>query len=481
MTISAQKSSSPVMDELAFCTLAAIARHLDDGGTTARSLCEMMLERIRHFNPSIGAYSDLVAERALEDAEASDTRRRAGKALGPLDGVPIAIKDLVDTTPAYCKAGLDHLSQYRPDQDAFVVRQLRSAGAIILGVTETDAGAFGTSTPAVVNPLAPDRIAGGSSGGSAAVVAAGLAFAAIGTDTGGSIRIPSFCCSTYGFKPTWGRVSVDGIRALAPSLDHAGPMARCVADLRLLQAMLDPDVGGNNSAARQNLRIGFSPAYFEDADPLVKSAMAAVMDKLADAGLEMKEVPFPTPDEAMDVHMVNALKEIADYQTSHFGELWKGYPEVARVTVEVGNKIDAADFAAAERARHGLRSDVERVFSSVDVMVLPTLAMDAPLRSERDIQLNAKSYSVLAATVRYTALFNQTGHPVVAMPGHSMADGRALGIQLVGRMNADAELLWAAQTLERILEVSVDYRSILAREEKNILHARASIQQGGAQ
>jgi Asp-tRNA(Asn)/Glu-tRNA(Gln) amidotransferase A subunit family amidase len=463
---------------LAFRTLTDISKLLDDRAITSRALCGLMLERVRELNPSVGSYSDVMAMRALEEAVASDGRRRAGTVLGPLDGVPVAVKDLIETTPAVCKSGLDYLGAYRPARDAAVVMRLRAAGAVIIGVTETDAGAFGTSTPAVINPLAPERIAGGSSGGSAATLAAGLAYGAIGSDTGGSIRIPSACCSTSGFKPTWGRVSVEGVRGLAPSLDHVGPMARCVADLSLLQAVLDLGLMGTRFERERLLRVGVSKGYFADAEPMVASAMASLLGRLAEAGVDVHEAAIPTPGELMKVQLVNALKEMAEFQTHHFGDRWKDYPEVARLTMEAGLKVSAEDYAVAERQRLQLRRDVEKVFETVDLLILPTLPMDAPFRDGHEIMLAGKAHSLLAATVRYTALFNQTGHPVVAMPGHAMANGRTIGIQVVGKLNSDADLLADAEQLERVLGISVDYGTIIKYRRGQVLRTRTSIKQG---
>jgi aspartyl-tRNA(Asn)/glutamyl-tRNA(Gln) amidotransferase subunit A len=464
-------------DDLAFATVETVARYLQRGDITAMGLCEETLDRVLALNPGVGAYSDVVGERALDDADASDKRRRLGKSLGTLDGIPIAVKDLIDTVPARCKGGLNHLSGYYPHQDASVVRQLRAAGAVIIGVAETDSGAFGTSTPAVVNPVAPNSIAGGSSGGSAAAVAAGLAYAAIGTDTAGSIRIPSYCCSTYGFKPSWGRVPLDGIRPLAPSLDHVGPMARCVADLHILQAVLDPEGFAISPAGKRPLRIGVSEDYYADAEPQIKSALAAILTSVGDADIEVRHLSIPNPERTMKVHMVSAVREIADYHICHFRDVWESYPGVAKSTVELGASVNAEDFEKAEDERRKLRFEVEQAFGSVDILMLPILPMHAPFRNERQVVLDDKSYPILAATVRYTALFSQTGHPVVAMPGLRLLDGRGLGIQLIGKLGSDAELLSNARILEEILAVSIDYAALAESQLEQVRNTRLSIDQ----
>lgn len=480
--INASPSSPELMrdreEALPFTSLAGVADLLQAGDVSAETLVQLMLRRVERWNGIVGAYSDILDHRALHDAVASDARRRRGESLGAIDGVPVAVKDLIETTPARCKAGLAHLSEFRPTTDALIVARLRAAGAIIMGVTETDSGAFGTSTLAVVNPHDPKRIAGGSSGGSGAVLAAGLAYAAIGTDTGGSIRIPAACCSVCGFKPTWGQWPLDGIRPLAPSLDHVGPMARSVADLEILHAALSPGHSRQRAPEKADLVIGFPLGYFEDADPLVAWAMAEIAQKLTQAGMDIRPVDFPSAKRAMQVHGVNGLKEIADYHLTHFAGVWETYPEISRRTIELGRTIPVADYEAAKIARAQVAREVEQVLQSVDLVLAPTLPVDAPFRDASEIRFGGSAYSVLEATIRYTALFNQTGHPVVAMPGLALPDGRTIGVQVVGKMHSDAELLSRARLVADILAVTVDYDCLLEDRAVQIGDVRRLIEQG---
>ncbi len=462
--------------ELAFAGLDKIAALLDSGQISARELAISVLQRIEKWC-DVGAYSDIVVDNALQQADAADNRRRQGQWLGPLDGVPVAVKDLIDTTPTRCSSGLSHLRDYRPAQDANIVRRLRVAGAVIVGVVHTDSGAFGTSTREVVNPLDPDRIVGGSSGGSGAALAAGLAYAAIGTDTGGSIRIPSACCSVCGFKPSWGRWPLEGIRPLAPSLDHVGPMARSVADLVALQDALAPD-GLTGPFPRRQLIVGIPHRYFADADPLVVSAMAKIAHSLAKNGMEVRPVGFPSAEEAMSLHMVTALAEIAKYHRSQFGDVWQSYPELARQTIVAADSISSEAYERAQLARIQMRNEVEKALEGFDMLVVPTMPMDVPTRDARDITIGDRAYAVLEATIRYTALFNQTGHPVVALPGLLLADGRAVGIQAVGKLHDDAALLVGARHIERTLAVRVDYNALLARHETKLTAVRHQIDEG---
>jgi aspartyl-tRNA(Asn)/glutamyl-tRNA(Gln) amidotransferase subunit A len=431
------------------------------GELSALQLCSDMIDHVSSQNPRIKAYSDVIFDSAMREAEKSDHRRVTGSLLSPLDGVPIAVKDLIDTTPARCKAGLTHLSEYRPRTDARVVRSLREAGAVIVGVTETDNGAFGTRTESVINPIAPDRIVGGSSGGSGAAVAAGMAYAALGTDTGGSIRIPAACCSIAGFKPTWDRIGMAGVRPLARSLDHVGPLARSVTDLKVMQSIIDAaDANPADSVLPPMLRFGFSDAYSIDADANIQAAMGMLKDLLNAMRQTTCRVVLPSPDQVMSFHMVNLPREAAAYHQSNFPYEWGTYAEIARSTIEMGLSLPRERHSWAERERDAARSVVDQNFEFVDVIVVPVLPMDVPLRNAERITLAEGSFSVLEATVRYTALFNQTGHPVVSLPIQMLPDGRALSAQLVGPRNSDRLLLDVAQRLEEMLALRIDYASL---------------------
>lgn len=454
-----------------FPTLVSAAAALRAKSVSARELLGEILDRIDRDDRFICAYSDLTRETAEREAADSELRHARNEALGPLDGIPVAVKDLIDTTPARCRAGLPHLVHYRPQRDADVVTLLRRAGAVIVGVLETDAGAFGTRTPQVINPIAPDLIAGGSSGGAGAAVSAGLAYAAIGTDTGGSIRIPAACCSVSGFKPTWGRVSTRGVRPLAQSCDHVGPLARSVADLQATQAVLDPR-HMEVVEAPVRLRIGVAPHYFGDADPLVAEAMAHVVSVLTGSRHAVREMRMPPPDAIMESHMVTVTREAATYHTEQFPGLWQAHPDIARDAIEFGRTLSDEDYALAQARRRQVADAVEALFAGLDVLILPTLPVDAPDRDAETVRLDGSEISVLAATIRYTAMFNHTGHPVVSIPAYRLPDGRALSIQIVGARHSDQRLLAFARLLEDILAVTVDYGSLARAAQLNVRRLR---------
>jgi Asp-tRNA(Asn)/Glu-tRNA(Gln) amidotransferase A subunit family amidase len=452
-----------------FQTINELSKKLALGEFSAMDLRGELL-RAAQTSP-FSAFSELLVDTSLVEATASDRRRRTGKSLGPLDGIPIAIKDLIDTTPAVCKAGLQHLSNYRPTNDARVVAHLRNAGAVVLGVTETDPGAFSTETPQVTNPLSPERTVGGSSGGAAAAVAAGLAVAAIGTDTGGSIRIPAACCSIYGFKPTWGRVDDTGVRPLARSLDHVGPLALNVCDLQILQSTIDINPHLPHQAiARQRLQFATCFEYFCDADDIVKNSMSTIVANLEEAGTTFSSVALPLPDDVLPFHMINLPKEASLYHDQVFPIEWPFYPEIARSTIVLGKAISPQQYEEAERARMRCSLAVNAALEGVDAIMLPTMPMDAPFRHISSLELGGRQVTKLEATIRYTALFNQSGHPVVSMPGTLLPDGRALSIQLVGRRGGDDSLLMIARHLEQMLSLQIDYSSIIAARAAKDYH-----------
>jgi Asp-tRNA(Asn)/Glu-tRNA(Gln) amidotransferase A subunit family amidase len=452
-----------------FATLVSAAEALRARRVSAPELLRDVLDRIARDDRFIRAYSDLMPEVAGAEAKAAELRFARGEPLGPLDGVPVAIKDLIDTTPAICRAGLPQLAEYRPGHDADVVAQLRRAGAVIIGVLETDAGAFGTRTPQVINPIAPDLIAGGSSGGPGAAVCAGFAYGAIGTDTGGSIRIPAACCSVAGLKPTWGRVSAKGVRPLAQSCDHVGPLARSVADLQAIQAVLDPP---QEAAPTPGLRIGTASDYFADADPLVLRAMAHVTSALAEARHRIVDLRLPIPDDIMDSHMVTVTHEAARYHTEQFPGLWQAHPDIARDGIELGRTFSDEDYARAQAKRRRIAELVEGLFETVDILILPTLPMDAPAREADTVSLRGHRMPVLDATIRYTALFNHTGHPVVSIPAFGLADGRALSVQIVGARHSDQRLLAMARHLEDIFAVTVNYEDLVRAAQMDVRRLR---------
>ena len=449
-----------------FDSIASIQKGLEQKRFSALELCDATIERIGRVDSSINAFSDLLFETARQEASASDHRRRMSAGLGMLDGIPIAVKNLIDAAPSSSDGGLGAAMRRASVEDAQVVTQLRAAGAVIIGTTHTDAGGFGTTTPQTVNPIAPHLIVGGSSGGSAAAVASGQAFGALGTDTGGSVRIPSACCGIAGFKPSWGRVPVEGVWPLATSFDHVGVLARSVADLIHLQQAIDNTPKPHIPIiALRPLGVGLVSNWASVPSSPGTAAMRRAADKILADGVPCMPILLPDHDSFLDTHVQNALREAYDYYEA-LGLDWSSFPETARDSLALGATVSDQQRDQNSKRRENIVSKVERLFEGVDVLLLPVLPMDVPTLGATRISLPSGDASMLEATIRFTALFNFTGHPVISMPAHSLSDGRAANIQIVGRRDSDTDLLAVALWLEDLLGVHIDYASLAGNIQK---------------
>lgn len=430
-------------------TIQALGAMIAGRKLTASSVDEVVQRRIGTVNPEIKALTSILKTSTLQEVDRIERTFAAGAPLGTLAGISIAIKDNIDTTPAICSAGLDFLNHYRPQQDAEVVRLLRAAGAVIIGVAATDSGAFGVTTPAVVNPTTPERIAGGSSGGSAAAVAAGLCMAAIGTDTGGSIRIPAACCGIVGFKPTRGRVSTQGVRPLAASIDHVGPLARVVCDVCAIMEVIDPGFSDLPSLAETDRpTIGIPRAFFADAAPEVLLAVEEAIKRCIDLGSTVVEVGFPKPDDIIPSHLVLSLSEAAFFHADTSGVSLDLYPDTAKEALLLGQSYSSVQYLRAIHRQRAFVDEIKQTFAPVDFLMLPTLPVETPHRHSTAFRLGATDIPLLEALIRYTAVFDQTGHPALALPWHSSRLAVAGSVQLVGAPNSDRRLLAFAERLE---------------------------------
>jgi Asp-tRNA(Asn)/Glu-tRNA(Gln) amidotransferase A subunit family amidase len=409
---------------------------------SARDICESALRTIAASNSDIRALTYVLAEPARHEASRIDDRLARGDQLAPLAGVPLVVKNNIDTVPAICSAGLPFLSSYRPTADAEVVRRLRAAGAVIVGVGATDSGAFGVTCSEVVNPRFPEHIAGGSSGGSAAATAAEFCLGSIGTDTGGSIRIPAACCGVVGFKPTRGRLPLNGVRPLAASFDHVGPLARTVADVRAIMSAIDRQFSaGTFERARDRPRIGVPRSYFADASDDVLTIVEDALEWCHRIGCDHVDVDIPTPDEIVPAHLILSLSQAASaYQHAPDAPLGD-YPPIARESITAGLSYTASHIEAARRHQRDFVTRLDRAFADVDILLLPTLPVLAPERPAR--------VEILHTLIRYTAAFDQSGHPALAVPWVASKTWIMGSLQLIGPMGADRALLDMAQAFEQ--------------------------------
>jgi aspartyl-tRNA(Asn)/glutamyl-tRNA(Gln) amidotransferase subunit A len=423
-----------------FATATEALDGLNKRKVSAEELTALCLGRIEKDNSTIHAVSDVLADSARAAARDIDARRAQGAAVGPLAGLPILVKDLIDVAGAHGRAGLDFLADYVATHDALLVRRLREADAVILGVTETDSGAFMVTTPQTRHPRAPGRVVGGSSGGSAAAVAAGFGFGAIGTDTGGSIRIPAACCSLAGLKPSTGRVPLDGVRPLAWTLDHAGPLVASADDLSVIAGVLDPQFDATRSGAPPRT-VGYDPKYSRDAVHEVRDDFERALNLLETAGCEVRQLELPDPDHVLGFHMINLPAEAAAYHFEAFPGRLDDYPAAVRAALDLADHTPSWHYVQAERQRSRARAVVDAALSQVDMLVAPTLPVLPPRVGDEVVATAAGDIPVLLAMIRYTCLFNQTGHPVVTVPVSRGAEGIGSSIQVVGARDRDRDVV----------------------------------------
>jgi aspartyl-tRNA(Asn)/glutamyl-tRNA(Gln) amidotransferase subunit A len=433
--------------------IVEIAPLLRSGALLPVELVTSCLDQI-DARRGVNAFITVLQDSALEEAKRAASEIRAGRWRGPLHGVPIAVKDLVDVTGTRTTSG-SALPSTEAAADALVVRRLREAGAIIIGKTNLHEFAFGTTSEEsafgpVRNPLDESRSAGGSSGGSAAAIVAGMCFGAIGTDTGGSIRIPSAACGTVGLKPTYGELPTEGVVPLSATLDHVGPMARSVADVAVLfQVMKGMQPTGVLPAPRR-LVFGVPGSYFADSiDEDVSQALGRVRAELAAAGHETIDVEIEHARTTADVYLHIVLPEASWHHAPLLERHASSYSPGVRLRLEMGRYVLAEDYLRAMKMRDTLALRVDRALEGCDALLLPTLPMAAPPLGSTTVQINGRSEPVRGAMLRLTQLFNLTGHPSVALPAGNGRDGLPRSLQLVGQRHATERLLGAAAAVAR--------------------------------
>jgi aspartyl-tRNA(Asn)/glutamyl-tRNA(Gln) amidotransferase subunit A len=416
--------------------------------TSSAALVEEALGRIEALDGRLGAFVTVLAEQARAEAVERDAERAAGRVRGPLHGVPVAVKDLVDVAGVVTAAGSPKLEANRAERDAPVVERLRRAGAVIIGKTRTHEFAYGVLTPGTVNPWDATRIAGGSSGGSAAAVAAGLVSFAIGSDTAGSIRIPAACCGVVGFKPTYGAVPVAGVFPLSWSCDHVGPIAAGVAEAGLLFEAMS-GVPAPAPAPPAPLRVG--RLVGEDlalVDPAVSEVLDRLCGRLEAIGARIDDVELPLAAARAAVATI-VLPELAAAHAALLATTGEeGYGRRVLAAIRLGQSALATEYLAGLRYRGRFVALVEEVLDEHDALLLPTIPVVAPEHANRTVRLG--DGSEMGVQVALTALpgpFNCSGSPVVSLPV-GLVDGLPVGASLVGRIGGDHELLRVAAVVE---------------------------------
>ena len=400
-------------------------------------------------------YAEPVAARAA--ARAVDEERRRGVDRGPLHGMPVSIKDLIDIAGQLTTAASNVRKGHLAVRDATVIQRLREAGAVILGKTNLHEFALGTTSEEsafgpVHNPHDPTRSAGGSSGGSAAAVATGMGQASIGTDTGGSIRIPAAACGVVGLKPSLGEVPTDGVVPLCPTFDHVGPITRSVEDAAALWSVLAarplPRLG---ALARSPMMLGALAGYFTallDGD--VRRAFDSSLARLRASGIAIESRTVQGSERIVDTYVNISLPEAAQYHAPTLDTRASDYQPAVRERLLKGRTISAVDYLAARDGREVLRRSVDAALERCDALVLPTLPIVAPKLGATEVTMdNGQTLLVRAAMLRLTQLFNITGHPAISLP--IPTSGLPVGLQLVGRRDRTEELLAIAAQVARVV------------------------------
>lgn len=455
-----------------FLSIEEAARLLRRREISPVELTEAALARIERLNPRLNAFLMVAAEPARREARLAEkelSRARRGndnaRLARPLFGIPIALKDNFWTRGIRTTAGSKILADFIPDKNSEVAERLAHAGAILLGKTNMHEFAYGITNEnphhgAVHNPWAIERTSGGSSGGSGAAVAAGMCFAATGTDTGGSIRIPASLCGIAGLKPTHGLVSVAGVIPLAESMDHAGPLARSVSDMcAVFQAMAGqypkgaktPDFRRLRKDRPRRIRLGWPKEYFfERVDAEVLHAIEAAAKLFESLGASIEEVRLPHVGESVDASTNIALAQAARYHESQgfFPARVADYGEDVSSRLEMGKQVRAVDYLRGLEMRRIVEKDFDDAFERVDAILAPATPIAAPRIGEHEVKIGGEKETVRSALVRLNRPANFTGHPAISIPCGFTRDRLPIGMQLIGLRYGERRLLSIALAYE---------------------------------
>ena len=440
-------------------SLQEAAALIQQGALSPVALARACLDRIAAADGGLRAFITVTADQAMADAARAEADIKAGRYRGALHGIPVSLKDLVDLAGTPTTSG-SNVPPRRPDHDAPVAANLRRAGAIVVGKTNLHEFAFGTTSDetafgAVRNPFDRTKSAGGSSGGAAVSIVEGMCYAAVGTDTGGSIRIPSAVCGIVGLKPDVADLSTEDIVPLSTTLDHVGPMARTVVDAALTYfAMLDGDARIERlpAAGTAPLWLGIpGPYFFDKLDADVRRLFGDARARLERAGHSLSDVSIQHAERTADVYLHVVLPEASWYHSSLLEKYADRYSPGVRLRLEMGRYVLAEDYVRAMHARTSLRRAVDRALEGVDALLLPSLPIAGPPIGATTVDVDGKPEPVRAMMLRLTQLFNITGHPAIALPCGRGADGLPRGLQLVGHRGGTERLLAVAAAVERDL------------------------------
>ncbi|PYE49370.1 amidase [Deinococcus yavapaiensis] len=453
-------------EDVLFLSIAELGARFRAGSLSPVDVTRATLQRIEQLDTVLNAFITVTGDLAMEQAEAAERELRSGVDRGPLHGVPVALKDLADTAGVRTTCGARILSDHVPTVDATVVTRLREAGAVLVGKTNMLEFAYGIVHPdfgQTNNPWDPTRTAGGSSGGSAAAVAAGLCFAALGTDTGGSIRIPASYCGVSGLKPTYGLVPLDGIFALSWSLDHGGPIARSSEDAALLLEVLAQRTLDVTPRGLKGVRLGVLEEHIDgpEMEPGVREVFMRALEALKDAGAHLVPVRIDELDAADAALMDVLLPEASVIHERWVRERPDDYAKDTRMQIELGFDVRGVAHVKAQRYRQRLAANFLDAMHGLVALLSPTVAWVAP--HEDPVVADEAG----AAEARRTAPTNLTGFPALSVNA-GFSQQLPVGLHITARPNDDAVALALGAAIERLLGANrvpplLDMPSVLER------------------
>jgi aspartyl-tRNA(Asn)/glutamyl-tRNA(Gln) amidotransferase subunit A len=451
------------MEGIVNLDVAGAAKAIRARSLSPVDLTEHMLERISLVDPHLKAYVEVLSEEARKSAKKADAEIRRGKYRGPLHGVPIAIKELYDVKSVRTSSGSKVRENYVAEADSTVVQKLRKAGAVILGTTRTYEFAFGFDSPPIRNAWSIDHIPSGSSGGAAAAVAAGMCLAAIGSDSGGSIRTPAAANGIAGIKPSYGRVSKTGITVVSWSLDHPAAMGRTVSDLAILLEKMSgadpkdpstkrvpvPDYTKALTGDVAGMRVGLPTNYFfDDIQAAVGDALSDAVRTLEKLGAVIVPLAIPGIDGIVDSWLPITLAEAAVYHQQSLRAKADLYGEDVRFLLETGELTLATTYINAQRVRFNWKSTLRRAMQEVDVIVTPTLPNTAMKVGETVSKIGSRIETVFDVSARFCAPFNMAGFPAASIPCGFAPNGLPIGLQIVGKAFEEETVLRVGQAFE---------------------------------
>ncbi|MBT3332110.1 MAG: amidase [Rhodospirillaceae bacterium] len=446
-------------------SLLDVAQRLRAKEISPVELTEYMLKRISTKDKRLKSYATVTADLAMKQAKKAEKEILGGRSRGPLHGVPIAVKDLCYTKGINTAAGMTIHKGFRPKFDATVVKRFADAGAVLLGKLQMTEGAFADHHPDIAPPVNPwhrDYWPGASSSGSGVATAAGLCFASLGSDTGGSIRFPSAANGVTGLKPTWGRVSRHGVFDLAPTLDHVGPMCRTAADAGAVLGVIAGADGNDPTASSlpvpnylaglerglNGLRIGIDPTYNRrGVDDTMMAAVKSALAVFRAMGADVREVTFPNTDGVVDEWTAHCGIETAYAHRDTYPKHKDRYGPALSGLIDLGHSLSATDYQEILLHRHDFCGNVRALFDDIDVLVIPAQSAASPTLQQ--METLGEDPGQLSSLLRFTAPTDLTGSPALTMPAGFTKAGMPVAIQLVGRHFEEDILVRAGHAYQR--------------------------------